>query len=258
MDNGKHFSPSNGQQPMAPKPVVPASRRSSSRGAHTKASGFASCTASATGSSGASGGPRLPRWFKSRRNAVVAALSATLVVAGIGGVIAWTTAQDALTNMFEIGTVDPVIEETFDPQPGADDSIVKSNVYATNEGKSDMYVRASVNIYWIDSAGNQLWEEPLEGTNYTGTYPSGSEWIPGGDGYYYWPKKVGADGNTENLIDRIEQSQEQVNADEAAGRKLVVDIDIQGIQADPASAVEEAWDGVSVDADGILRVGTGE
>lgn len=258
MDNGKHFSPSNGQQPMAPKPVVPTSRRSASRGAHTKASGFASYTAPATGTSGASGGPRLPRWFKSRRNAVVAALSAALVVAGIGGVIAWTTAQDALTNMFEIGTVDPVIAEDFNPRPDSSTgSIVKKDVKATNKGKSDMYVRASVNIYWIDSAGNQLWEEPLEGTDYARTYPpSDSNWILGDDGYYYWKSKVSADGSTENLIDSIAQNSSQVQADEEAGRKLVVDIDIQGIQADPASAVQEAWS-VTVGSDGTLIVGQG-
>lgn len=261
MDNGKHFSPSNGQQPMPPKPVVSASRRSTSRRTHAKTTGFTSRVASAAGSSGTPGGPRRPRWFKSWRSAAAAALAAVLVVTGIAGVIAWTTAQDALKNSFEIGTVVPVIGETFDPKPDeTTGNVVKENVKAKNAGSVDIYVRARVNIYWVDEAGNQLWEEPVAETDYTGTYPtSGSNWILGDDGYYYWKSKVSAGGSTANLIDSIKQDSSQVQADEEAGRKLVVDIDIQGIQSDPASAVEEAWAGaVTVDEDGTLSVtGTG-
>lgn len=259
MDNGKHFSPSNGQQPMPPKPVVPASRRSTSRRTHTKTTGFTSRVASTAGSSGTPGGPRRPRWFKSWRSAAAAALSAVLVVAGIAGVIAWTTAQDALKNSFEIGTVVPVIDETFDPKPEeSTGNVVKENVKAKNSGSVDIYVRARVNIYWVDDAGNQLWEQPKKSVNYTvESLPADNKWVAK-DGYYYWIDRLAPKGETGsetgNLITNIQQSDAQLTADNNAGRKLVVDIDIQGIQADPASAVQEAW-GVTVNsADGTLSI----
>lgn len=259
MDNGKHLSPSNGKQPMSPKPVVPASRCSTLSGMHAKTTGSTSRAASAAGSSGTSGGPRRPRWFKSWRSAAVAALSAMLVFAGIAGVIAWTTAQDALKNSFEIGTVVPVINEDgpTEDQPFKPGDTIKQNVTVSNTGSVDIYVRARVNIYWIDNAGNQLWEQPEVGKDYAqeGSIPAESGWFKSGD-YYYWTSRLEANGETGKLIDRILQSENQVEKDEAAGRKLVIDIDIQGVQADPASAVIEAWK-VDVKNDGTLNVGQG-
>lgn len=257
MDNGKHFSPSNGQQPMPPKPVVPATRRSTPRrGTHAKSAGSSRQARTGLGPSGTPRVPRQPRRFKSWRSAAAAVLAPILVMAGIAGVIAWTVAQDSLTNAFEIGTVDPVIEETFNPQPSGDGNVVKENVFVKNQGKADIYVRARVNVYWIDSAGNQLWEEPQADTDYTVSYPNPMEWVTGSDGYYFWTNKIACGGSTEHLIDSISQNDGQIQADGAAGRKLVVDIDIQGIQAGPADAVSEAW-GVSVDEDGTLNVNGG-
>lgn len=259
MDNGKHLSPSNGKQPMSPKPVVPASRRSTLRGTHAKTTGFTSRAMSRAGSSGTSGDPRRPRWFKSWRSTAVAILSAMLVVAGIGGVIAWTTTQDALRNSFEIGTVVPVINEDGpnEDQPFMPGDTTKQNVTVSNTGSVDIYVRARVNIYWIDNAGNQLWEQPVVGTDYMllGNIPEDTGWAKGGD-CYYWISRLKANGETGKLIDSISQTEDQVEKDEAAGRKLIVDIDIQGIQADPASAVIEAWK-VNVNNDGTLDVGQG-
>lgn len=192
-------------------------------------------------------GPRGPWRFKSWRSAAACALVAVLAVGGVAGVIAWTTAQDALTNQFEVGKVKPVISEDF-----ADGGIVKENVTVTNDGSIDIYVRAQVNIYWIDAAGNQLWEEPVEEADYAIEWGTDAGWVSGTDGYRYWTAALAPSTSTANLVDSVTQNASQVAADEAAGRHLVVDIDIQGIQAEPADAVREAWN-VNVE-DGTLAV----
>lgn len=194
-------------------------------------------------------GSRGPWRFKSWRSAAVCALVAVLAVGGVAGVIAWTTAQDALTNQFEVGKVKPVISEDF-----AAGGVVKENVTVTNDGSIDIYVRAQVNIYWIDSAGNQLWEEPEEGEDYAIDWGDSANWIQGTDGYRYWTAALAPSASTDNLIDSVTQNAGQVAADKAAGRHLVVDIDIQGIQAEPAAAVQEAWKVNVNHDDGTLAV----
>lgn len=259
MDNGKHFSPSNGQ-PRPPKPVVPASRRSTSRGTQAKPAGFASRAASTAGSPGTSGGPRRPRWNKPVKPAVVVALVAALALVGVGGVLAWLVSTDSLTNTFDIGTVVPVVNEDgpTEGNPFEPGDSTKQKVTVTNNGSVDIYVRAQVNIYWVDNAGNQLWEKPESGTDYSvkGFPPAdGSSWVAK-DGYYHWTSKLTPSGETSELIGKIYQTETQLKADQDAGRKLVVDIDVQGIQADPAGAVQEAWK-VTVGQDGTLSVGQG-
>lgn len=199
------------------------------------------------------GKPRGPWRFSSWRTAAVCALAAVLAAGGIAGVIAWATAQDALTNAFAVGKVEPDIEEDFKPQLDSDGLIVKQDVKVTNKGSIDIYVRAQVNIYWIDEAGNQLWEEPAAGEDYTIDWGGPANWVRASDGYRYWTAALAPSVSTDNLIDSVTQNAEQVATDETAGRHLAVDIDIQGIQAEPAAAVQEAW-GVNVNQDGALSV----
>lgn len=237
MSNGKHFS-SGEQRAMAPRPVVPAAGRThTAHGAHrAQASAGSARRASQPGS------PRGPRRL---RPAAIAALAAALVVVAVAGVIAWTTAQDALTNTFGLGKVDTAIVEKFDGE-------TKENVYATNNGNVPAYIRAQVNIYWIDAeTGEQLWDVPQQNTDYT-VIPANDGWkIDQTTGFYYWTKPVRVGDKTGKLIDKISQSDTQLAADKDAGRKLVVDVDIQAIQADPTNAVTEAW-GVTLDADGTI------
>ena len=119
-------------------------------------------------------------------------------------------------------------------------------------------MRAQVNIYWIDEQGNQLWEMPEEGTDYTitGKLPAEAGWAQGTDGLYYWTTPLESNGTTGKLIDRIEQTEKQL-ANYNDGRKLVVDIAVQSIQHEPAEALKEAW-GVTVKtgADGNVSLET--
>lgn len=200
-----------------------------------------------------SGGATAPRSSRPvrKRPFVIGALALAVVSVAVTGVVAWLTVTGQINNQFELGVVDPVVNEdgpTSD-EPFKDGDKVKQNVDVTNKGNIPIYVRAQVSIHWIDADGNQLWEEPEEGADYTverGT-PSDSSWQKGPDGFYYWTSPLPAGETTGLLINKIEYTATQTN------RQLVCDIAVQGIQADPAAAVEEAW-GVEVGTDGALVV----
>ncbi len=169
-------------------------------------------------------------------------LALAVVGVAITGVVAWLTASSSLINEFGLGQVDTSVEETFD-------GTAKSDVKAKNNGTVPIYVRAQVNIYWQDANGNQLWEEPVKGTDYTIEWGDGlnTAWIQGSDGFYYWTQPLAAGAEAENLIDELTWK----TVDPSNGRTLVCDVSIQGIQADPANAVNEAW-GATVTEDGML------
>lgn len=177
-----------------------------------------------------------------KRPIALAVLALAVVGVAIAGVVAWLTASSSLINEFGLGQVDASVEEEFD-------GTTKSNVKAKNDGTVPIYVRAQVNIYWQDANGNQLWEEPVEKTDYTIEWGdiSGAGWTKGSDGFYYWTQPLAAGAETENLINKLTWTSAQT----PSGRTLVCDVSTQGIQADPTDAVKEAW-GATVAEDGTL------
>lgn len=188
--------------------------------------------------------------FPLKRAAIV--VVAVLAMCGAGGAVAWFGAQDNVLNTFTRGEITPSIEETFDKT-----SSMKENVYVTNNGTAPAYMRATVSIYWEDEQGNQLWESPLENTDYTITWgkavagQTGERWIKGNDGCYYWSVPVGAKERTQILIDQVKQIGAQT------GKRLVVDIATQALQANMTTGegFDKVWSaasGLKVGADGAL------
>ncbi|WP_270256435.1 hypothetical protein [Collinsella intestinalis] len=188
--------------------------------------------------------------FPLKRAAIVAV--AVLAMCGAGGAVAWFGAQDNALNTFTRGEIVPSIEETFDKN-----SSVKEKVCVTNNGTAPAYIRATVSIYWEDGQGNQLWESPLENTDYTITWgkavagQTGERWIKGNDGCYYWSVPVGAKERTQILIDQVKQIGAQT------GKRLVVDIATQALQANMTTGegFDKVWSaasGLKVGADGAL------
>ena len=171
---------------------------------------------------------------------VMAALVLAVVGVAVSGVIAWLSTTSSVSNTFELGTVNPTVQETFEND-------TKSDVFIKNNGNVPIYVRAQVNIYWVDDEGNQLWDQPVAGTDYTLTQSiESSSWKQGADGFYYWTQPLAAGASTDPLIDEFKLGYAP------DGRTLVCDVSVQGIQAEPSDAVIEAWSTdaqtVSVDA----------
>ena len=185
------------------------------------------------------------------RGILTLVLALAVVGVAVGGVVAWLTASGQVQNQFEVGEVKPTVNEKGpddgDFESGVD--TVKKDVSVTNSGNVPIYVRAQVNIYWQDANGNQLWDEPEVGTDYTIERGDalGTNWVKGADGFYYWTKPLDPNVKTDNLLDSL------TNNSIGEYPQLVCDIAVQGIQADPTEAVEEAW-GVTVDTDGTLTL----
>lgn len=221
-----------------------------SRGAHFRPAGNADACGCAGESTQGSAPVRRGGQRPLKRAAIVAV--AVLAMCGAGGAVAWFGVQDNVLNTFTRGEIKPSIEETFDAS-----STAKQDVFVKNEGTAPAYMRATVSVYWEDLDGSQLWEAPKEGSDYTMKWGeavsegASPRWILGDDGYYYWSDPVGANEQTENLIDKATQSG-------AIGDKhLVVDIATQALQANLSAgegfdAVWSASSGLKVGADGAL------
>lgn len=172
---------------------------------------------------------------------IIICLSPALVLA-LAGSIAFLQRQASLTNTFAIGTVTPQINETFN-----DERTVKSDVSLSNKGNVPVYMRCKVDIYYKNDDGTISADPPVETTDYTLTYADdyGTNWIKK-DNIYYYKSKVSAGGSTSVLIKQCKDTHKN------SGKKLVVDINAEAIQAEPASAVEEAWSDIKV-TNGVLE-----
>ena len=234
MATGKHFKP-EASRPSQPLPVIPATQARGSRTAGGR-------------HSAAQPGSRAPRRYAMVKPLVMAALVLAVVGVAVSGVIAWLSTTSSVSNTFELGTVNPTVQETFE-----DPYTEKKDVKISNDGNVPIYVRAQVNIYWVDAEGNQLWEAPVAGEDYTITWGDDQKWAKGSDGFYYWTEPLKAGETTGLLIDKLTWT----SANSSSGRTLVCDIAVQGIQAEPAEAVQEAW-GVTITEGAVTPVTTTE
>lgn len=190
-------------------------------------------------------------------------LGAVLLVSIAGGTLAWFGQTDGVTNIFTSGSVKPQIDETFDTS-----YTVKQDVKVQNTGTMPAYLRAFVAVYWLDKEGNQLWDAPALGNDYSIEWnvatsdapdapnapdaPAGGQWLQGNDGFYYWPMPVDKEQSTGILI----KSARQIGTP-TEGKKLVVDIASQALQAEGTAknAFNEVWStssGLVAGEDGTL------
>lgn len=165
--------------------------------------------------------------MKRKHIAAIVAL-VLLLCAGVGGTIAWITAQTpAVTNTFTPAEVTSWVDETFD---GA----VKKDVAIKNTGDIPAYIRAEVVYNWADSAGN-VYAQPVTSSDYT--IEQGSDKWELIDGYYYYKEAVGPGSKTENLIKSITPDEDAA----PEGYKLQVTILAEAIQSTPDNAIKQAW-----------------
>lgn len=163
-----------------------------------------------------------------RKALVLLVCTVLLAFAGVGGTVAFLKADtDDLTNTFTPAQVDTKIEEKFDN--GAKSSITVEN---KNDPKNiPVYVRVAIYANWVDASGSIV--APWEGTV---SYKT-DKWELGTDGFYYYKSILDVGDSTENLLSAaIKGDNPPAGADH-----LEVSVVHQAIQAEPASAVTEAW-----------------
>ena len=168
---------------------------------------------------------------RSRAGKPLAALVALVLILGavVGGTLAYLAARtDAIVNTFNPAKVDITVEENFDGS-------TKKDVKITNTGDTEVYIRATYVVNWLDAQGNIVASVP-EGYSYTLTENPDSKWAKGNDGYFYYLSPVAPDASTPGSLLTC-----TVTHPENPEYRLSVEILATAIQSTPAKAVTEAW-----------------
>ena len=169
-----------------------------------------------------------------------------LLMISVGGTIAFVvTHTSEIRNTFTESVVKCEVDETFKDN-------VKSNVSIKNTGDTTAYIRAFVNVTWMNESGQVASVSP-KSTDYMIEY-STSGWLKGSDGYYYYSLPVQPNNKTAVLINSC-QLLETASAPD--GYYLSVEIVCSAIQSTPVSVVSNIWH-VQLSGDEIVGVNVNE
>lgn len=166
------------------------------------------------------------RW---NRTFVVLASVLVLAIGIVGTTLAWIfDATEEIENLFTPTKVTTPVDENFDGE-------VKEEVKVENTGDISAYIRVQVIFTWQNDDGEVHMSVPVAGTDYSITWKKDG-WAEK-DGYYYYTSPVEPGDATGVLFTDCKP----VDGKAPEGYKLCVEVLSEGIQAEPDSAVEEAW-----------------
>lgn len=177
----------------------------------------------------------------------LAALVALVLIIGavVGGTLAYLAARtDAIVNTFNPAKVGITVEENFNGS-------TKEDVKITNNGDTEVYIRATYVVTWKDAAGNVYPEQPQQGVDYTISLNPKQDWFYY-NGYYYYTAPVAPRASTGVLIDECAP----VAGKAPEGYTLSVDVLASAIQSAPPEAVGQAW-GVSIASGSVTAYSAG-
>lgn len=166
-----------------------------------------------------------------KKSLVLLTAMVVLLCAVVGGTVAYlVTATDPVTNTFTPSSLETEIKEEFEKN-------VKKNVTITNTGNVKAYIRAAVIVTWQNTDGTVYGVVPKLGEDYSYTGAESGWTGLASDGYYYYTSPVEPGAATSALI----QFCMPLKAAPAADYTLHVEIISEAIQAEPTTAVQEAW-----------------
>ena len=190
------------------------------------------------------------RKSRTRMNRATVLLMAILMLIGVaaGSTVAYLIDRtENVANTFEYGQVSCDIGETFD------ETTTKKDVYVTNTGNINAYIRATVVVNWVDSQGNIVASVP-DTYKYELTMHEDGNWKKGNDGYYYYTLPVAPKGRTEDSLLTCKVTSRPANPE----YRLSVEILATAVQSVPEEAVQAAWGAdFKINADGSLNVPKG-
>ena len=169
-----------------------------------------------------------------------------LLMISVGGTIAFVVTHTIeIRNTFTESVVKCEVDETFKDN-------VKSNVSIKNTGDTTAYIRAFVNVTWMNESGQVASVSP-KSTDYMIEY-STSGWLKGSDGYYYYSLPVQPNDKTAVLINSCRLLE---TASAPDGYYLSVEIVCSSIQSTPVSVVSDIWH-VQLSGSEIVEVNVNE
>lgn len=164
-----------------------------------------------------------------KRTAALLLAMAAILCGAVGSTAAYlVAATPTVTNTFAAPELDTEIRESFDGN-------VKNRVRIANTGGVAAYIRAAVVVSWQDAAGNVYAQRPVAGRDYD-IHWSLNGWTSCGNDYYH-SAPVAPGGETGVLF----TSCAPLRPAPAEGYALHVEILSEAVQAEPDSAVREAW-----------------
>ena len=172
--------------------------------------------------------------MKLNKKSLVLLVCVTLLLTfAVSGTVAFLADNSGpVVNEFTPVNVTPTVNESFKDN-------VKNNVKIGNTGNINAYIRAMVIITWQDKQGNVLPTLPVatgDSPDYTIKWTK-TNWIDGGDGFYYYRYQVAPGSATDDLF----TAGTPLKAAPVEDYTLHVEILAQSIQATPKSAVTDAW-----------------
>ena len=178
-----------------------------------------------------------------------------LIGSGIGMTVGFlSTRTEPVQNDFTYGKVSCEVLETFDKE---NNRYIKRDVRIKNTGNTSAYIRVLLVFTWKDANGNVYVNKPQINKDYQINPDLSKGWSiyqnSIGTFSYYYKYPVAAGEATPNLIDSLRQTPGVVGP-ENGKYALSVEIVADAVQAEPADAVKDAWDGATVDAEGTLTI----
>lgn len=127
-----------------------------------------------------------------------------------GGLVAYAakTAVDKTVNTFQIGDVTTQLEESFtSPTSTKPGTAVAKKVAVSNQGTVNQFVRVMVQteirIETIGDPGNETILPTIIGKQVTLGSLDTTNWLDGGDGYYYYIKALKPQQTTPTLFEKV-------------------------------------------------------
>lgn len=179
-----------------------------------------------------------------RKILLLAALLVMVAILGVGGTLAYFTAEDDATNTFTVGNVKiDLIEPSWDstgetdaPEVYPGEALAK-DPQVTNEGNNPCFVRIKVDgldCLKAEGDGDEMLIHVR--TKYVED-ALGEGWVLHSDGYYYYTKVLAAGGTTTPVFDSIVIPKALTNADGTEHKKPYdINVKAYAVQAQGARA----------------------
>ena len=191
---------------------------------------------------------------KKKLSLVIAA--GVLLIAVVGGSLAWFTSQDTKTNHFTTGSISHEIVEDFDTTGPSQDLLpgdeVNKDVWINNTGKSDALLRVKITPQWMNgeeadtTLGNELvFAEKVQTALNESGIAEGATWVLGNDGYLYYTSILSVNSEevekqTAQLLDAVRLSGKITDQTKFANKEMNVIIESETVQVNK-DAYEEEW-----------------